>query len=87
MPTDGATARMRIWRSLKAQGCASLRDGAYLLPKSAVHLAALQALAEECVEEKGSAWVMSVLPIDSAEAAQFEALFDRRQRHVDLLAS
>lgn len=78
---------MRIWRSLKAQGCASLRDGAYLLLKSAVHLAALQALAEECVQEKGSAWVMSVLPIDSAEAAQFEALFDRRHEHVDLLAS
>src|SRR5213075_463750 len=32
LPTHGATARMRIWRALKANGCAALRDGAYLLP-------------------------------------------------------
>ena len=87
LPTDSATARMRIWRSLKAQGCASLRDGAYLLPHSASHKTALQALAEECVQEKGSAWVMSVMPTDGVEAAHFEALFDRRTEHAALLAS
>ena len=87
LPTDSATVRMRIWRALKAQGCASLRDGAYLLPHSAVHQAALQALADECVQEKGSAWVMSVLPIDSAEAAHFHALFDRRHEHAALQAA
>ena len=28
LPTTGATARMRLWRAIKALGCASLRDGA-----------------------------------------------------------
>jgi len=32
LPTSSATGRMRIWRALKALGCAALRDGAYLLP-------------------------------------------------------
>jgi hypothetical protein len=87
LPTESATARMRIWRSLKAQGCAALRDGAYLLPESEDRKAALQALAAECIHERGSAWLMSVLPQDGVEAASFEALFDRREEHVALLAS
>ena len=32
LPTSSATARIRIWRTLKALGCMALRDGAYLLP-------------------------------------------------------
>ncbi|QYY29970.1 hypothetical protein K2O51_07595 [Cupriavidus pinatubonensis] len=32
LPTSSATARMRIWRAVRALGCAALRDGAYLLP-------------------------------------------------------
>ena len=36
LPTGGATTRMRIWRRLKALGCAALRDGAY--PVSYTHL-------------------------------------------------
>ena len=36
LPTSSATARMRIWRALKAQGCVALRDGAYLLPFAAI---------------------------------------------------
>jgi hypothetical protein len=70
---------MRIWRSLKTQGCAVLRDGAYLLPETAQHRAALQALAGECIREGGSAWVMAARPHDELEAASFEALFDRRE--------
>src|SRR5207253_2598691 len=31
---ENKTARMRIWRALKASGAAALRDGVYLLPKS-----------------------------------------------------
>jgi hypothetical protein len=87
LSTESATARMRIWRSLKAQGCAALRDGAYLLPESADRKAALQTLAVECIQERGTAWVMSVLPNDGDEAASFEALFDRRDEHAALLAS
>ena len=81
LPTESATARMRIWRALKTQGCAALRDGAYLLPGSAAHKTALESLASECTQEGGSAWVMSVTPSDSQEAASFAALFDRRDEH------
>jgi hypothetical protein len=78
---------MRIWRSLKTQGCASLRDGAYLLPETAQHQAALQTLASECIREGGSAWVMAAVPNDEVEAAGFEALFDRSEAHVAAMAS
>jgi hypothetical protein len=87
LPTESATARMRIWRSLKNQGCAALRDGAYLLPDFQQHQAALQALADECVQEKGTAWLMKVLPADAVEASAFEALFDRTAEHAALIAS
>ena len=32
LPTQPNAVRLRIWRNLKALGCAALRDGAYLLP-------------------------------------------------------
>mgnify|MGYP002682313234 CR=1 FL=1 len=37
LPTSSATARMRIWRALKALGCVALRDGAFRNPKSYFH--------------------------------------------------
>ena len=48
LPTPNATARMRIWRNLKALGCMALRDGAYLLPAGGERERALEELAEEC---------------------------------------
>ena len=62
LPTSGGTARMRIWRALKALGCMALRDGAYLLPSVAEREQALQDLADECVREGGNGWLMSVAP-------------------------
>ena len=32
LPTQNTTTRMRVWRSLKASGAVTLRDGVYLLP-------------------------------------------------------
>jgi hypothetical protein len=75
LPTQGATARMRIWRAVKALGCASLRDGVYLLPRSEHHLDALQALADDCVKEGGAAWVAAIEPLGAE--SDYEALFDR----------
>ncbi|MBA3597053.1 MAG: chromate resistance protein [Methylibium sp.] len=87
LPTQGATARMRIWRSLKAQGCAALRDGAYLLPASAEHQAALRDLADECLREGGSAWVMAATPTTSAEAEAYPVLFDRSEDYAGLVST
>jgi hypothetical protein len=34
LPTSGATARMRLWRGIKALGCVVLRDGAYYVARA-----------------------------------------------------
>lgn len=79
LPTTGATARMRVWRGLKALGCAAMRDGAYLLPASAERETVLLALAEDCLREGGSAWLMQVQPRSTDEGQAFMQLFDRRE--------
>ena len=79
LPSSSASARMRIWRSLKALGCGALRDGAYLLPGRPALRAQLAALADDTVREAGSAWLLDVMPRDDDEEARFRALFDRRQ--------
>lgn len=84
LPTQGATARMRIWRTLKARGCMALRDGAYLLPAGAEREQTLQALADECGREGGSAWLMSVQARSAEEAHSYRQLFDRRAELAEL---
>ena len=91
LPTTCATARMRIWRALKALGCAALRDGAYLLPEQLSHAQALTALANETILEGGQAWVLTVSAGTPEEASAFTALFDRTEEHAtffnDLMAA
>ena len=77
LPSAGATVRMRIWRAVKALGCAALRDGAYLLPAQAEQAAQLQPLADEALQEGGQAWLLHVHAQDMAEQAAYQALFDR----------
>ena len=84
LPTQGATARMRIWRALKALGCAALRDGAYLLPAGEGRDAALRELADECVREGGTAWLMAVQPQTGEEEAAYRGLFDRTDELTEL---
>jgi len=84
LPTQGATARMRIWRALKALGCAALRDGAYLLPGGDERDAALRELADECVREGGTAWLMAVRPQSGDEGAAYRGLFDRTEEFAEL---
>lgn len=84
LPTSGATARMRIWRGLKALGCAAMRDGAYLLPSDAQREQALQGLADECLREGGSAWLMAVQPRSADEEAAYRQLFDRHDDYMEL---
>jgi hypothetical protein len=81
LPTQGATARMRIWRAVKSLGCASLRDGVYLLPRSELHQEALEALASDCVKEGGAAWVAAIEPLGGSN---YEALFDRHDDYAAL---
>src|SRR5262249_34996361 len=87
LPTEGATARMRIWRALKAQGCMALRDGAYLLPAGSEREEALQNLADECIREGGNAWLMAVLPRSAYEEEAYRQLFDRSADYAQLRKS
>lgn len=85
LPTQSATGRMRIWRALKALGCAALRDGAYLLPATPGHEGELRELAGECMREGGSASVLSAVPVDAADAETYALLFDRRDDYAALV--
>lgn len=77
LPTQAATVRMRIWRALKGLGCAALRDGAYLLPAIPGGHEALRDLAEDCLREGGTAWLMAAQPGSADEEPAYRALFDR----------
>lgn len=85
LPTQSATGRMRIWRALKALGCAALRDGAYLLPATPSHQSALKELADECEREGGSAWILAAAATNTDDAAAFPALFDRVEEYAALI--
>ena len=85
LPTQSATGRMRIWRALKALGCAALRDGAYLLPSSAEHQTELRELADECVREGGSAWVLVASPASGDGTDAYPALFNRSEDYAALV--
>ena len=84
LPTSSATARMRIWRALKALGCVALRDGAYLMPARPEHEQALQGLADECTGEGGSAWLMAIQVRSADESSIYCQLFDRSEDCAEL---
>ena len=85
LPTSGATQRMRLWRAIKALGCVSLRDGAYLLPDFSDHAASLAELSEQTNLEGGQAWVVSVATRSADDEKAFLILFDRSQEYAELV--
>jgi hypothetical protein len=78
LPTDSTSLRMRLWRALKALGCAALRDGAYLLPHASSLEAQLHVLADEVGREHGTAWLLGVRARSEEEERSYRSLFDRR---------
>jgi len=86
LPTGSATARMRIWRALKALGCGALRDGVYLLPDTEALRPQLAGLGDETIREGGTAWLLQAGPVDAADAQRYRSLFDRRQDYADFIA-
>lgn len=80
LPTQPNAVRLRIWRSLKALGCAALRDGAYLLPLE--QAGALEELAGEVLQHAGTASVLTLSPRDEKQRLQLLAQFDRSEAFV-----
>lgn len=84
LPTKASTSRMRVWRSLKALGCATLRDGVYLLPDSADSAATLDEVAAQVAEVGGSGEVYRLSGCDEAQEAALRALFDRSEEYAGI---
>ncbi len=85
LPTSSATERMRVWRALKALGCAVLRDGAYLLPRSDGAEHRLGRLAAETVEAGGEAQLLAVAARDAGQERNFRGRFDRGADYAEFL--
>jgi hypothetical protein len=79
LPTQPNAVRLRIWRALKALGCAALRDGAYLLPSA--NAALFDPLAAEVREHGGTAMVLELSPSGDAQRDELLALFDRTEAY------
>lgn len=84
---NNQTARMRVWRNLKACGAAALRDGAYVLPSSASAREAFDDVSRDVLAAGGSAHVLS---FESASAEQEQDLrrrFDRGAEYTELFTT
>ena len=85
LPGSRGTARMRIWRALKAAGAAVLRDGVYLLPEGEAARDLFAAQALEVERAGGQAHVLTLNDTGREQAAEFRALFDRSADYAELL--
>lgn len=84
LPTKASTGRMRVWRSVKALGCATLRDGVYLLPDSADSAAVLDEVAGQAVEAGGTGEIYRLSGCDEAREDALRALFDRGEEYANI---
>jgi hypothetical protein len=83
---ENKTARMRIWRALKASGAAALRDGVYVLPNSSSARAVFAEQAAEVVAAGGAAHIVGVDTPDDRQRSEFVRLFDRGAEYAELFA-
>jgi hypothetical protein len=83
LPTSPSGLRVRIWRSLKATGCGTLRDGVYILPSTAASASELWAI-EKAIQDGGAdAHMLTLKARDQAQEKTFLALFDRSEQYAD----
>jgi hypothetical protein len=87
LPTRQSAGRMRVWRALRALGCATLRDGVYLLPDSEQHLASLAQIADDVKRALGTAELYLLTGRDDLQCGQLMAHFDRGEDYARLLAA
>ena len=85
LPTRTATARMRVWRALKALGCGVLRDGVYLLPQSDGARQALRQVEREVEGAGGQGTLAEITATDEAQELAWRNLFDRARDYARLV--
>ena len=87
LPAAPSGLRVRIWRSLKATGCASLRDGVYILPATAPTATEFWAI-EAAIRKAGTdAHMLAVQARDAEQQQAFVALFDRTEQYEEFAQS
>ena len=84
LPTRNSTLRMRLWRSLKENGCGVLRDGVYVLPAS-VDRGALTRLEADIRSHGGFAMTAELTPASASHAADIRKLFERSEEYGELV--
>jgi hypothetical protein len=87
LPTSPSALRVRIWRGLKATGCATLRDGVYLLPTTAPTAPDFRALEAAIRGAGAEAHLLVLRASDAAQEAAFVALFDRAAPYAEFAQS
>ncbi len=87
LPTQQSAGRMRVWRALRALGCATLRDGVYLLPESDQHLISLTQIADDVKSVQGTADLFLLAGRNDMQNGQLVAQFDRSEDYARLLAA
>lgn len=87
LPTENASGRMRVWRTLKALGCGVLRDGVYLLPNRKEFRQTLQSQADDVISGGGSAHILVLESENPDQQLVFESLFDRSADYAKLIES
>ncbi|MDW8324159.1 MAG: chromate resistance protein [Burkholderiales bacterium] len=85
LPTRSATVRVRLWRAFRTLGCATVRDGVYLLPDRPDLGGRLDTLAAEVNAAGGRAEVYRLAGRDREQEARLRALFDRNADYAALL--
>jgi hypothetical protein len=87
LPTSPSGLRVRIWRALKATGCATLRDGVYILPANASSADDLWVI-ERAIQDGGAdAHMLALQARDAAQERTFRALFDRTEQYAEFARS
>ncbi|MDP3224268.1 MAG: chromate resistance protein, partial [Rubrivivax sp.] len=71
--------RLRVWRALKALGCASLRDGVFVLPDAQAVM--FDPLITEVRAHGGQASVLDLSTRDETQREELLALFDRAEAY------
>jgi len=87
LPTSPSGLRVRIWRALKTTGCATLREGVYILPATAASANDLWAI-EKAIQGGGAdAHMLMLQARDAVQEKTFRRLFDRTEQYADFAQS
>jgi hypothetical protein len=85
LPSQHSTVRMRIWRALKDNGWAVLRDGVYIRPAGRDSARAARDIEDAVRDAGGSAMAVELKFRSDEQIAHARALFDRTADYAALV--